>query len=116
MKKPVIGITTYGRDDNGRFGLPAVYVDAVRRAGGIPVLIPPGEPALSELLPLLNGVILSGGGDIDPQRYAGASHETIYMLDAERDQSELDLARTLIDQDLPILGICRGTQVINVAL
>ena len=116
MQKPVIGITTYGRDDNGRFSLPAVYVDAVRRAGGVPVLIPPGEPDLPELLPLLNGVILSGGGDIDPQLYAGTTHETIYMLDAERDSSEINLARTLINQDLPVLGICRGIQVINVAL
>src|SRR5437868_4878411 len=109
MKKPVIGITTYGRDDNGRFGLPGVYVDAVRRAGGIPVLIPPGEPELADLLPLLDGVILSGGGDIDPQHYAGSSHETIYMLDPERDSSEINLARTLVSQDLPVLGICRGT-------
>src|SRR5258708_27435625 len=116
MHKPVIGITTYGRDDNKRFGLPAVYVDAVRRAGGIPILIPPGEPALTELLNLLDGVILSGGGDIDPQRYAGTRHETIYMLDPERDGSEIDLARILVNQDMPVLGICRGTQVLNVAL
>ncbi len=116
MSKPIIGITTYGRDDSKRFSLPAVYVDAVRRAGGIPILVPPGESDLAGLLILLDGVILSGGGDIDPQRYAGTSHETIYMLDPERDGSEIDLARTLVYQDLPVLGICRGTQVINVAL
>ena len=116
MTRPVIGITTYGRDDNKRFTLPAVYVDAVRRAGGLPVLIPPGETELAELLPLLDGVILSGGGDIEPIRYAGTAHETIYMLDPERDRSEIDLARTLVHQDLPVLGICRGSQVINVAL
>ncbi len=114
--KPVIGITTYGRDDNKRFSLPSVYVDAVRRAGGIPVLIPPGEPDLTQLLDLLDGVILSGGGDIDPQLYAGTRHETIYMLDPERDSSEIKLARLLVDQDLPVLGICRGTQILNVAL
>jgi putative glutamine amidotransferase len=117
MQKPVIGITTYGRDENKRFSLPAVYVDAVRRAGGIPVMIPPGEDDLSELLPILNGVIFAGGGDIDPERYGGARHETNYNLDDERDKSELDLARILLrQQDLPILGICRGTQIINVAL
>src|SRR5579871_550117 len=116
MAKPVIGITTYGRDANKRFSLPAVYVDAVRRAGGIPLLIPPGEPDLPQLLDLLDGVILSGGGDIDPQRYAGAQHDTIYMIDPERDSSEINLARILARQDLPVLGICRGTQVLNVAL
>jgi putative glutamine amidotransferase len=116
MQKPVIGITTYGRDENKRFTLPAVYVDAVRRAGGIPLLIPPGESDLTLLLDVLDGVILAGGGDIDPQQYNGQRHETNYMLDAERDTSELDLARILIREDLPTLGICRGTQIINVAL
>ena len=116
MSKPIIGITTYGRDDNKRFSLPAVYVDAVRRAGGVPILIPPGELDLTRLLDLLNGVILSGGGDIDPERYAGRTHETIYMIDPERDGSEINLARTLVQSELPVLGICRGTQVINVAL
>lgn len=116
MRKPFIGITMYGRDDNKRFSLPAVYVDAVRRAGGIPLLIPPGEPDLSALLDSLDGVILPGGGDIDPERYAGAKHDMLYNLDPERDNSEIGLARILIDRDLPLLGICRGTQVINVAL
>ena len=116
MSKPIIGITTYGRDDNKRFSLPAAYVDAVRRAGGVPILIPPGELDLTGLLNLLNGVILSGGGDIDPERYAGRAHESIYMLDPERDGSEINLVRTLVHSELPVLGICRGTQVINVAL
>lgn len=116
MTKPVIGITTYGRDDNKRFSLPAVYVDAVRRADGIPLLVPPGEPDFAQLLDLLDGVILSGGGDIDPQHYAGTQHESIYMIDPERDSSEIDLARILVKQDMPVLGICRGTQVLNVAL
>src|SRR5438067_13339866 len=107
MMKPVIGITTYGRDDNKRFGLPAVYVDAVRRAGGIPILIPPGEADFTQLLDLLDGVILSGGGDVDPQLYDGTQHESIYMLDPERDSSEINLARILVKQDLPVLGICR---------
>jgi len=116
MQNPIIGITTYGRDENKRFSLPAYYVDAVRRAGGIPVLIPPGEADLPALLSMTHGVILAGGGDIDPEHYAGTSHETIYLLDPERDKSELALARILVNQDLPLLGICRGSQVINVAL
>src|SRR3954451_17528779 len=101
MRQPVIGITTYGRDDNKRFSLPAVYVDAVRRAGGIPVLVPPGEPNLSDLLQLLDGIICSGGGDVAPQLYNGSQHETIYNIDPERDQTEIDLARRLIQIDLP---------------
>lgn len=116
MQHPVIGITSYGRDENKRFSLPAVYVDAVRRAGGIPVMLPPGDPNLSELLTRLDGIILTGGGDIDPQHYQGSPHETNYMLDPERDHSEIELAKTLMKLDVPLLGICRGMQVINVAL
>jgi putative glutamine amidotransferase len=116
MKRPVIGITSYGRDDHQRFGLPAVYVDAVRRAGGLPVILPPGEDDVTGLLSLLDGIILSGGGDISPQFYGGVTHATNYMVDVERDSSEIRLARHLITQDTPLLGICRGTQIINVAL
>jgi putative glutamine amidotransferase len=82
----------------------------------MPVLIPPGEADLPALLSIVDGVILAGGGDIDPEHYAGTSHETMYLLDPERDKSELALARILVNQDLPLLGICRGSQVINVAL
>ncbi len=116
MEKPVIGITSYGRDDNRRFGLPAEYVDAVRRAGGLPVILPPGEEAVAQVLSLLDGIILSGGGDIAPEFYGGTRHATNYLVDLERDSSEIALARSLVTQDMPLLGICRGTQVINVAL
>ena len=95
-QRPIIGITTYARDDNGRFGLPANYVDAIRRAGGIPVLLPQGEPYLSELLDRLDGVILSGGGDVDPQLYQGAPHESIYMINAERDRSEIEDRKSVV--------------------
>lgn len=113
---PLIGITTYGRDETNKFSLPSGYVDAVRRAGGIPLLLPPGEPHLSVLLEGLDGVILAGGGDIDPTRYHGQHHETIYMLDPERDASEIELVQRLVKLELPLLPICRGTQVLNVAL
>ena len=116
MKRPVIGITSYGRDDNRRFALPAAYVDAVRRAGGLPVILPPGEDEPAAVLALLDGIILSGGGDISPRFYGGTHHATNYMLDPERDGSEIELARSLLTQDMPLLGICRGTQVLNVAL
>jgi putative glutamine amidotransferase len=116
MLQPFIGITTYGRDEHQLFSLPAAYVDAVRRAGGIPVLIPPGERHLTPLMNRLDGLILAGGGDIDPIHYNGEHHETIYMVDAERDLSELAMVRRVLDDGLPTLGICRGIQVINVAL
>lgn len=113
---PLIGLTTYGRDENNRFALPAHYIDAVRRAGGIPVLLPPGETYDAQLLDRLDGLILSGGGDVNPSLYHGLHHETIYMVDPERDQSEIALVKQFIATDLPCLGICRGAQVVNVAL
>ena len=116
LKHPLIGITSYGRDTDKRFSLPAVYVDAVRRAGGIPVIIPPGEQQLSELLSRLNGLVLSGGGDINPDIYGGERHETIYGVDAERDRMELALAQIAANWEIPTLCICRGIQTLNVAL
>lgn len=113
---PVIGITMYGRDENNHFTLPSEYVDAVRRAGGLPLLLPPGESRVGAWLEQVDAVILGGGGDIDPGHYGGTPHETVYMVDSERDASELELARRAIDGGTPTLGICRGTQVINVVL
>jgi len=72
---PIIGITTYARNESRNFTLPMEYVDAIRRAGGIPVLLPPGEPHQTELFSRLDGIILSGGGDVDPAVYRGNDHE-----------------------------------------
>ena len=125
MRKPNIGITTGGRSEgyiksrhyDQFFSVPAPYVDAVRRAGGIPLLLPPGENAWEALLPLLDGVIITGGTDIDPAEYGG-DHRNRHVLpaDAERDRFELALARRLLDErETPLLCICRGLQVLNVA-
>ncbi len=116
MRRPIIGITTYGRDEDGRFRLPAVYVDAVRRAGGIAVMIPPGDDPWDELFELIDGLIFAGGGDVEPTLYGGHPHEAIYGVDSERDRSELALARRVATSELPTLGICRGHQLVNVAL
>ena len=115
MSRPIIGITTYGKDEQKRYALPQAYVSCVRSAGGIPVLIPPGEPGAEDLLDHVHGLILAGGGDLDPALYGGQASDKIYMVDAERDQSELALARAIMDQRFPCLAICRGIQVVNVA-
>jgi putative glutamine amidotransferase len=116
LRAPVIGITMYSRTAAGDYELPGDYVDAVRRAGGIPLLIPAGEPRLDALLALLDGLILSGGGDLDPAHYASPGHPAIYEVDPERDATELALARCAVAAGLPALCICRGLQVLNVAL
>jgi putative glutamine amidotransferase len=111
-----IAITTYGLDEDNRYSLPAEYVDSVSRAGGVPVLIPPGDSATASLLEHVDGLILTGGGDISPTTYGGAAHETLYMVDTRRDELEMELARSAIASALPTLGICRGMQIVNVAL
>jgi putative glutamine amidotransferase len=113
---PVIGITTYGRDERGRFTLPSEYVSAVERAGGVPVLIPPVPAHAQRYLALVDGFVLAGGGDLDPGQYGGNTHETLYNVDAQRDALELELARSIVERRQPTLAICRGLQVVNVAL
>ncbi len=113
---PVIGITTYARDERGRFHLPADYVEAVRRAGGLPWLVPPGEERWRELLARVDGLVFTGGGDLDPALYGGKPHAAIYGVDRVRDESEIALARAAVEGKKPALAICRGCQVVNVAL
>ena len=112
---PLIGLTTYGRSADNRYALPAEYVDAVRRAGGVPVLIAPGETRLQEVLEAVDALILSGGGDIDPDAYGGKRHAANYGIDLERDALEIALARHIVSAELPTLGICRGAQILNIA-
>ncbi len=113
---PLIGITTYPPNADDRFNLPVPYVDSVRRAGGEPVLIPPGVCDPAGLVDRLDGLVLSGGGDIDPAVFGGGSHETIYSLFPDRDTDEIALVHLVLDRALPTLAICRGSQVLNVAL
>ncbi len=115
MSAPVIGLSTYGRDEKGRFTLYGEYVDAVRAAGGIPVLLPPGERRLGAWLETVDALLLAGGGDLDPVRYDGVRPGTLYDVDEERDASELELVDRAVVSDLPLLCVCRGLQVLNVA-
>ncbi len=126
MTAPVIGLTTYGRHENDFhtthysewFAIPTLYVDAVRRAGGVPVLLPPGEEKWDVVLETVDAVILIGGGDIHPHNYGGdGNHPRLNHIDEERDAGELALLDLLVQRkQLPALCICRGMQVANVAL
>ena len=94
------------------------YTEAISEAGGVPLLIPLGltEAALLTVLERVDGILLPGGGDIEPEFYRGRSHLSLWGIDAERDRTELILAREAVRQHKPIFAICRGIQVLNVAL
>jgi putative glutamine amidotransferase len=98
--------------------LPRNYVEAVQAAGGLAVMLPP-DPALvedpAEVLELLDGLVLAGGADIDPAAYGASRHEETTGTVPERDAFELALARAALARGLPVLGICRGMQLLNVA-
>jgi putative glutamine amidotransferase len=120
-ERPVIGISAYAQQARwGSWDLPAVllprrYTDMVAAAGGLPVLLPP-LPGVAGVLARLDGLILSGGGDLDPASYGAARDPACGPANPDRDNAELELARHALDAALPVLGICRGMQVINVAL
>lgn len=115
-ERPLIGITTYGRGEDGRYRLPAAYVEAVRRAGGVAVLLPPGDAEVEELVARLDGFVLAGGGDVAPSLYGGEAHPEVARVDPERDAFEIALVRAAVALEIPALSICRGCQVLNVAL
>jgi putative glutamine amidotransferase len=99
--------------------LPRNYLDAVQRAGGLALMLPV-DPLLSEnpgeALEKIDGLILAGGADIDPSYYGEPAHAHTVGTVPERDAFEIALVRGAIERDLPVLGICRGMQLINVAL
>ena len=119
--RPVIGITTYAEEATwGRWTEPAAftplaYVRAVEQAGGRPLLVPPSENAIDETLDVLDGIIFSGGGDLDPDTYGAEAHPETAELNPERDSAELALLQAALARDMPVLAVCRGSQVLNVA-
>ena len=122
--RPVIGICSYletmrwGAWEDRAAMVPAGYLGAVQRAGGLAVLLPPDPEATRDpdpVLDLLDGLILAGGVDVDPATYGASALPTTDPPNTERDAFELALARRALERDLPLLGICRGMQVMNVA-
>ncbi len=119
--RPLIGITTYR--EQAQWGtwhvpavlLPASYADAVAQAGGEPVLLPTGAIS-AEVVPRLDGLVMAGGADVDPARYDEEPGPHTTVVRPERDESELTALQAALDRDLPVLAICRGMQLLNVAL
>ena len=117
MNKPIVGLTTYPASATHGWHTPALYVDAVLRAGGVPMMLSGQCPDCAERwLDVVDAVVLIGGGDINPAEFGSAGHETIYNLSAERDAMELALMRALLTHPKPVLAICRGMQILNTVL
>lgn len=118
--RPVIGITSYV--EQARWGvwdvkaalIPYSYVDTVRSVGAIAVVLPPDGAATAALVHRLDGLVLAGGADIDPERYGAPAHERS-VTRPDRDAGELSLLREALACGLPVLGVCRGAQVLAVA-
>jgi putative glutamine amidotransferase len=120
-ERPVIGLTAaceqarWGVWDRRATLLPAEYADAVAEAGGTPVLLPP-VPGIESALPRLDGLIISGGPDVEPARYGEEPDPRTTVVRPDRDAAEIALFRTATASNMPVLGICRGMQLMNVAL
>ena len=119
--RPVIGITTYAQEASwGVWKLPAAlipldYVDAVERAGGRPLLVPPSDDGVEETLDALDAIVFSGGADVDPASYGADPHPETDAPQARRDAGEMALLAAALERDMPTLAICRGFQLLNVA-
>ncbi len=121
MSQPLIGITAsriHNHADEPVIALNEAYSRAVARAGATPLTIPLGLPdeVLAELLSRLDGVLFSGGGDVETSRYHGIDHPRVGEVDPDRDRVEILLTGQVILRGMPFLGICRGIQIVNVAL
>jgi putative glutamine amidotransferase len=120
--RPLVGVTTYitsavfGSWEEETALVPADYVRAIERAGGRPLLVPPSDDALDETLDALDAVVFSGGSDLDPTIYGQDVHPETSDVVEERDRAELALLHAALARDMPMLAVCRGSQVLNVAL
>jgi putative glutamine amidotransferase len=121
VTRPLIGITTYVTPARWSYWdveaalVPASYVRAIDRAGGRPVLLPPTEDGVEETLDAVDGLLFSGGSDLDPDLYGQEAHDETFGVVPERDRAELALLEAALARDMPVLAVCRGSQVLNVA-
>ena len=119
LSSPIIGVTTsinlrdYETPEQAVIMLPANYANAIRKAGGIPVLLTEGDDVVT-LLDRLDGIIIAGGRDIDPARYGEVLHEKTTNLRPEQDSWEASLITSAIERDLPMLCVCRGHQLLSI--
>ena len=97
------------------FGVPATYVESLRRSGGLPIMLTAPDEDPEETLSLVDGLMLMGGGDVEPSCYGGSSHESLYGIEPDRDAFEIALLHAVARDGVPTLAICRGIQVMNVA-
>ncbi len=121
MPVPLIGLTSYAESaqwavwDGKAAVVGWVYVEAIHRAGGRALLIPPADHGLDETLDVLDGLMLAGGNDLDPAAYGADPHPQTQSPQLERDRGELALMAGALARNIPVLAICRGMQVMNVA-
>src|SRR5438876_6594358 len=121
MARPVVGITTYVVPAKWSYWeleaalIPADYVHAVERAGGRALLVPPSADGIEETLDAVDGLVFSGGSDLDPELYGQEAHAETFGIAKERDRAELALLQAALERDMPVLAVCRGSQVLNVA-
>jgi putative glutamine amidotransferase len=119
--RPIVGITSYvepaqwGHWQLDAALIPYAYVAAVERAGARPLLVPPSMDGVEETLDALDALLVSGGADLDPDTYGAEAHPETNGLRPERDRAELALLEAALARDMPVLAICRGFQVLNVA-
>jgi gamma-glutamyl-gamma-aminobutyrate hydrolase PuuD len=122
LSRPVVGITTYvalahwGYWELEAALIPADYVNVVERAGGRPLLVPPALDGVEETLDALDAVVFTGGSDLDPGLYGEEARPETIGVHRLRDEAELALLRGALERDMPVLGICRGMQVLNVGM
>jgi putative glutamine amidotransferase len=117
VRRPLIGVTAGLSEHSAEwFAVRDDYVRAVEKAGALPMVLAPGPlTQVEDLVERLDGIVLSGGSDIHPAHYGEDPHETVEDVNPERDAFELALSRAALERDRPLLAICRGHQVLNVA-
>ena len=122
--RPLIGISAHqilvaeGDAEAFHHAVNTAYIKAVRKAGGVPVLLPPIDAELdaATFVERVDGLVMTGGGDVDPQSYGAVPDPLTSRVDPVRDERDIALCRVAVERDLPTLAICRGSQVLNVAL